>query len=113
MMDTIKKILAKNKNACVVVVENEKPVFVITGFEEYDRMFSGNSASEPRQKSFFQDEKVLEEVNQEIINLGAPRNEMPSILEEIKEQDVQIIEDNPQMPQMPEMQEIKVEDIPL
>jgi PHD/YefM family antitoxin component YafN of YafNO toxin-antitoxin module len=109
MTETIKKILDSNKNACVVVVENDKPVFVVISFEEYDRVFSRNPIGEQRQKSFFQDEKALEEVNREIINLGAPRDEI-SVEDDVREQDIRIIEES--LP-IQEIQEIKVEDIPL
>ncbi|MBI4837511.1 MAG: hypothetical protein HY813_03875 [Candidatus Portnoybacteria bacterium] len=42
MFNLIKQIFQKNKNAYVVVVENEKPVLVIQSFEEYQKFFGGN-----------------------------------------------------------------------
>ncbi len=94
MMDTIKKIMEKNKNAYIVIVENDKPVYVITSFEEYERM-SGSVKGSPQRLNFQPEEKNLDEINREIINLGAPQ-----------EQALQIVEEE-------EPQEIRVEDIPL
>jgi len=106
MMQTIKKILAKNKNACVIIMEDNEPAFVVTSFEEYERM--ADNANEDFLTDDFSPEAVediLEEVNSEIINLGAPQDEADS-----KEQSMQVVEENPQEMSM---QEIKIEDIPL
>jgi PHD/YefM family antitoxin component YafN of YafNO toxin-antitoxin module len=93
-MDTIKKILQKNKNASVIVVENNKPVYVIISFEEYERL-NGLVEENPSSSKIQPEENALDEINREIINLGAPQ-----------EQSVQIVEEE-------EPQEIRVEDIPL
>ncbi len=42
MFNLIKQIFQKNKNAYIVVIENEKPVLVIQSFEEYQKIFGGN-----------------------------------------------------------------------
>jgi hypothetical protein len=42
VFNLIKQIFQKNKNAYVVVVENERPVFVIQSFDEYGRICDGN-----------------------------------------------------------------------
>jgi signal recognition particle GTPase len=118
MMQTIKKILAKNKNACVIIMEDNEPSFVVTSFEEYEKSFSLNGEekmTDNENEDFLSDdfspaadEEILEEVNSEIINLGAPQSEVNK--EDIKEQSMQIVEENPQEMSM---QEIKIEDIPL
>jgi PHD/YefM family antitoxin component YafN of YafNO toxin-antitoxin module len=109
MMQTIKKILAKNKNACVIIMEDNEPAFVVIGFKEYEKM--ANNENEDFIADDFlpeADEDILEEVNSEIINLGAPQSEVNS--GDAKEQNMQIIEENPMEMSM---QEIKIEDIPL
>lgn len=51
MFKTIKDILRKNKNACIIVVENEKPLLVVSSFEEYQRM-SDSSAKSGQNEGF-------------------------------------------------------------
>ncbi|OIP79328.1 MAG: hypothetical protein CO002_03690 [Candidatus Portnoybacteria bacterium CG_4_8_14_3_um_filter_44_10] len=43
MFKLIKQIFQKNKNAYIIVVENEKPILVIQSPEEYQKIFGENS----------------------------------------------------------------------
>lgn len=91
MFNLIKQIFQKNKNAYVVVVENEKPVLVIESFEEYQRILGGNlehkKAGEDKNDDkavravenptddlfdFTGSEDELESLNREIMNLQTP-----------------------------------------
>lgn len=105
-MDKIKKILRKNKNAFVVLVEENEPVYVVLNFDEYERLSNRQEEitfSSP--KRFLEEpageDQVFNEVNQEIINLQAPKED---VIEDIVLEEI--------MPAS-ESQEIKIEDIPL
>ena len=81
MMDKIKKILNKNKNAFVILVENGEPAYVVLNFEEYEKLASRQEEfSFPGQKRFLaepaSEEHIFNEVNQEIINLQAPKEDV-------------------------------------
>src|SRR3989339_1957838 len=111
MMDKIKKILNKNKNAFVVLVENGDPAYAVLNFEEYEKLASRQEEfSFPGQKRFLaesaSEEHIFNEVNQEIINLQAPKED---VVEDI------VLEDfTPAYnASATEPQEIKIEDIPL
>jgi hypothetical protein len=105
MFNLIKQIFQKNKNAYIVVVENEKPVAVIQSFEEYQKIFGGNlkqkeiddsdkddsgkdnldktvdnSANDSFNLVENKDEDELERLNREIMSLQSPSEfgaEMP------------------------------------
>ena len=100
MLNTIKKILQKNKNAFIVLVENNQPTYVVLSFEEYERLSEGQSGKQLPLIESPARENVLDEVNQEIINLQAPQEEMEDIAIE-------------EMAPVSDQQEIKIEDIPL
>ena len=108
MMDKIKKILNKNKNAFVILVENGEPAYVVLNFEELASR--QEEFSFPGQKRFLaepaSEEHIFNEVNQEIINLQAPKED---VVEDI------VLEDfTPAYnASATEPQEIKIEDIPL
>lgn len=100
MWQTIKKILQKNKNAYIIVLENEKPVMVIAGFDEFEKKLGkelekdeDSIGDNPGLEVEAKDE-VYEDVNREIINLQAP-----------EEQNLQIAEEK--------VNEITIEDIPV
>jgi PHD/YefM family antitoxin component YafN of YafNO toxin-antitoxin module len=106
MMDKIKKILRKNKNAFVVLVEENEPAYVVLNFDEYERLSNKQEEipfSSP--KRFLAEpsgeDQIFNEVNQEIINLQAPKED---VIEDIVLEEI--------MPAV-EPQEIKIEDIPL
>lgn len=121
MFDKIKKILNKNKNAFVVLVENDAPAYVVLSFEEYEKLsnrqeeipFSG-------QKRFLaepvNEDQIFNEVNQEIINLQAPKED---VVEDIVLEEIAPAESAPadsaleESAPAAEPQEIRIEDIPL
>lgn len=104
MMEPIKKIIQKNKNANIIIMENDKPAYVVLSFEEYERLANRQDGFSFSERNFLSaptnDDIALEEVNQEIINLQAPKED---ILEDI------VVEDIP----LQESKEIRIEDIPL
>lgn len=111
MFDKIKKILNKNKNAFVVLVENDAPAYVVLNFEEYEKLSSRQEEiSFSGQKRFLAepvgDDQIFNEVNQEIINLQAPKED---VIEDIILEELAPAESAPAV----EPQEIRIEDIPL
>lgn len=106
MMESIKKIIQKNKKANIIIIEDNKPTYVVLSFEEYEKLANQQSGfSFPERTNFLaapmNEEIALEEVNQEIINLQAPKED---ILEDIVVEDIAF---------NPESKEIRIEDIPL
>lgn len=106
MFDKIKKILNKNKNAFVVLVENDAPAYVVLGFDEYERLINRQEEipfSDPRRflAEPANEDQIFNEVNQEIINLQAPKED---VVEDI------VLEE---MTPAAGSQEIRIEDIPL
>ena len=89
MWETIKKILQKNKGTCIIIEDN-KPVYVVVNFTDYQRLLEKEESAQNKE------EQTLTEVNTEIANLPA-----------LKDQDLTIEE------QVDQLEEIKVEDIPL
>lgn len=73
MWETIKNILKKNNGTCIIVEEG-KPVYVITQFEEYEKMLEGQLMARtpmatPVKKIIAEKEaEMTEKVNQEIVD---------------------------------------------
>ena len=87
MWETIKKILQNNKGTCIIVEDN-KPTYVITSFEDYQKLFEkGGSKSN--------EDKVISKLNSEMTNLQDLQT--PEKIEEVSQK----------------LEEVKVEDIPL
>lgn len=111
MLNIIKDILRKNKHACIIIVEDEKPILVVNSFEEYQRLFNDSvevGGSKIAQKPPFTQSDLslkenegaaLDEINQEIINLQNPRERNMRIGEDVEG--------------LGGIEEIRVEDIPL
>lgn len=57
MWETIKKILQNSKGACIIVEDN-KPMYVITSFEDYQKLFAKSSSQA--------EEKEITKLNREI-----------------------------------------------
>lgn len=117
MMNTIKKILQKDKSAHIIIIEENKPSFVVSSFEEYERMLEGRDLFSENGDFLESDDFLAEipsgeenvgDVNQEIISLAGPEKQDLQIIEET-------IEDLPyQAPQrQEEIDEVRIEDIPL
>lgn len=111
MLNTIKKILQKNKDAYVIIVENNKPVFVVSSFEEYEKMMEDKDVF--GEDDFLTEipsgEEIMEGDNREIINLGAPEGQNLQIIEEALED----LPSSDQESQEEKSDEIRIEDIPL
>ena len=80
MWETIKNILKKNNGTCIIV-EDGKPVYVVTQFDEYEKMLNGQSLDEtsmptPVKKIIAEKEvEMAEKINQEIIDWKAKQAE--------------------------------------
>ena len=85
MWKTIKNLLSKGGGKCIII-ENEKPAYVVMRVEEYESLLEGNSQSS--------ESAEIEKANQDIAAFKA-REKEKNILEE-----------------MSEKEEIKVEDLP-
>jgi len=101
MWQTIKNILQKNKDAYIVIVENEKPLAIITGYDVFEKKLDeagkskkSESTSQQTAKTQSDELEVYEEVNREIINLQAPSEQPTNKADDDKSEEV-TIEDIP------------------
>jgi hypothetical protein len=112
MISIIKKILQKDKNAHIIIMEEGEPSFVVSSFEEYEKMLQGEDVFEQDNDFLAEipsEEEIMGDMRQEMINLGEPEAESLQIIEEA-------IEDLPlqeQGKQEEKIDEIRIEDIPL
>lgn len=80
MWETIKNILKKNNGTCIIVEEG-RPVYVITKFEEYEELLDGQPKKDepmatPVKKIIAEKEgELAEKINQEIIDWKAKQAE--------------------------------------
>jgi PHD/YefM family antitoxin component YafN of YafNO toxin-antitoxin module len=65
MWETIKQILRKNQGTCIIVEEG-KPAYVITKFEDYEKLLEAQQPSRLREN--FSEQDLLEKINEEITN---------------------------------------------
>ncbi len=95
MWETIQQILRKNQGTCIIVEEG-KPAFVITRFEDYQKLLEIDLA--PRYRENFNEPELLEKINNEINNWKAKQ-----------------AENNPEteVVQAPEENELKIENLPI
>lgn len=96
MWDTIKQILRKNSGTCIIIEEG-KPAYVITRFEDYEKLLEGQSFFGSRQESSSEQE-LLEKINQEISNWKAKQPEANPELE---------------IPEEDDDQEVRIENLPI
>ena len=108
MWDTIKQILKKNRGTCIIV-EDGKPLYVVTQFADYEKLFLNEtteneqvekeiSSPTPVKKIIEEKEvEIAEKINQEIIDWKAKQTEnSPEIgLADIVENDELRIENLP------------------
>jgi hypothetical protein len=108
MWDTIKQILKKNRGTCIIV-EDGKPLYVVTQFTDYEKLFLNEtpeneqvekeiSSPTPVKKIIEEKEvEIAEKINQEIIDWKAKQTEnSPEIgLADIVENDELRIENLP------------------
>lgn len=83
MWKTIKNLLSKGGGKCIIV-ENEKPVFVVMSFGEYENLLEKSSQSP--------ESAEIEKVNQEISEWQSSEN---NNLEEISPKEEFKVEDLP------------------
>jgi hypothetical protein len=97
MWETIKKILQKQEGTCIII-EDGKPVYVVTKFSDYEKSFEEKEEMPARNlNSNFSEEALLERINQEITSWKAAQQETQA------EADVAETPD----------EEVKIEDLPL
>jgi hypothetical protein len=65
MWETIKQILRKNQGTCIIVEEG-RPTYIITKFEDYEKLLDEKSQSRTRDN--FNEQELLEKINEEITN---------------------------------------------
>ena len=72
MWETIKQILSKNSGTCIIIEEG-KPAYVITRFEEYQKILERKGGDKEidfiaKGRSGLDEQELLEKINQEINN---------------------------------------------
>jgi hypothetical protein len=67
MWETIKKILSRHSGTCIIVEEG-KPAYVITKFEDFQDDSSSGAVSFPQPQAAVPEQDLLEKINQEIVN---------------------------------------------
>jgi len=85
LWETIKKILQNNKGTCIIVEDN-KPSYVITSFEDYQKL-SEKSSSKANE------DEVISRLNSEMADLkdlqtSEKIEEVSKKLEEVKVEDI-------------------------
>jgi len=80
MWDTIKQILRKNSGTCIIVEEG-KPAFVVTCFEEYQKLLENRPRLPLRGVAGLGEQELLEKINQEISDWKARQTESNPELE--------------------------------
>jgi len=102
MWDLIKKILQKQGGTCIIV-EDGRPVYVVTNFEEYENLLQNDLPEISLSSSKFEkaaavasDSQLLEKINQEIENWKAGQ---------VEQQAAEVVEE--------EEEEVKIEDLPI
>ncbi len=96
MWDTIKQILHKNQGTCIIVEEG-KPAFVVTRFEDYQKLLECQPVH--RFREGLDEQELLERINQEISDWKAKQ-----------------AESNPELavsPELSEEGELKIENLPI
>jgi len=83
MWETIKQILSKNSGTCIIIEEG-KPAYVITRFEEYQKALELKNEDKETDKeadvfikgrSGLDEQELLEKINQEINNWKTKQGE--------------------------------------
>jgi len=75
MWDTIKQILSKNSGTCIIIEEGQ-PSFVVTRFEEYQKLLENRPAPyRSAGRDSASEQELLEKINLEINNWKAKQSE--------------------------------------
>jgi hypothetical protein len=78
MWETIQQILRKNQGTCIIVEEG-KPAYVITRFEDYQKLLE--ERPQIKQRDNFNEQELLEKINEEITNWKTKQVESSQALE--------------------------------
>ncbi len=78
MWETIKQILRKNQGTCIIIEEG-KPTYIITKFEDYEELLDERSQGRAREN--YSDQELLEKINEEITNWKIRQPEVAPELE--------------------------------
>lgn len=89
MWETIKQILQKNGGTCIIIEEG-KPAYIVTKFEEYSQLPENQGESAPRLRDSMNEQELLEKINQEINNWKAKQVESSADVDLPEEEDVKI-----------------------
>jgi hypothetical protein len=93
MWETIKQILKKNHGTCIIVEEG-KPVYVVTSFDDYQKILENQPTLDNplpiRFKEGLGEAELLEKINQEIIGWKAKQTQINPEIEAIQEEDLKI-----------------------
>jgi len=87
MWETIKQILHKSSSACIIIEEG-RPAYVVTRFDEYQKLLDGQPSMRLGQGS--NEQELLEKINQEINNWKAQQIETSEEIAETESEDVKI-----------------------
>lgn len=74
MWDSIKKILEKQGGTCIIV-EDGKPKYVVTGFDEYQRLLEEENLFAQKAMPGLSEQELLEKINQDIATWRAAQAE--------------------------------------
>jgi len=98
MWQTIKQILHKNQGTCIIVEEG-KPVYVITRFEDYEALL--NNKPVLRFQNSSNEQELLEKINEEIVAWKVKQTEInpESNISDVSE--------------VSETEDIKIENLPI
>ncbi len=91
MWETIKQILNKTEGTCIII-EDGKPAYVVSKFDEYQKMLENQPALrlDFESKSNATEQELLEKINQEIINWKTKQAENEPELDLAEEEDLKV-----------------------
>lgn len=108
MWETIKNILKKNRGTCIIIEEG-KPAYVVTAFEDYQQGLENELLSEYRPSIIPKDSRseseLLQRINQEIADLTA-QQAASAASDAASEPEIELAE-------RVEEPEVKIENLPL
>ena len=94
MWEAIKKVLQKQGGICIIV-EDGKPSFVVSSFEEYENLLDKDLPKFEKAAPVVFDTRLLEKINQEIENWKAGQAEAQAEAAAVQTEEEVKIEDLP------------------
>ena len=96
LWETIKKVLQKQGGTCIIV-EDGRPVYVVTNFNEYEKLIDAKNEANTAGKISMSssEQEILEKINQEIENWKPAQVETQAAQELEEEENEVKIEDLP------------------